>query len=37
MVLFVVILIVWIIFALLVIGLCVGARLGDLQQDRKPR
>jgi hypothetical protein len=33
MILFIAILAVWIIFALLAIGLCVGARLGDLQQD----
>jgi hypothetical protein len=33
MIFFAVVLVVWIIFALLVIGLCVGARLGDMQQD----
>jgi|HubBroStandDraft_1064217.scaffolds.fasta_scaffold289295_1 hypothetical protein len=32
MILFVAVLAVWVIFALLAIGLCVGARLGDLQQ-----
>ena len=33
MIFFAVVLVVWIIFALLAIGLCVGARLGDMQQD----
>jgi hypothetical protein len=33
MIFFAAILAVWVIFALLAIGLCVGARLGDLQQD----
>jgi len=33
MIFFAVVLAVWIILALLAIGLCVGARLGDLQQD----
>jgi hypothetical protein len=32
MILFVAVLAVWVIFALLAIGLCVEARLGDLQQ-----
>jgi hypothetical protein len=32
MILFIAVLAVWIIFALLAIGLCAGARLGDLQQ-----
>jgi hypothetical protein len=33
MIFFAVVLAVWIIFALLAIGLCAGARLGDRQQD----
>ena len=33
MILFAVVFVVWIVFALLAIGLCVGARLGDMQQD----
>ncbi len=33
MIFFAAVLAVWVIFALLAIGLCVGARLGDLQQD----
>jgi hypothetical protein len=33
MIFFAVVLAVWVIFALLAIGLCAGARLGDRQQD----